>query len=560
MQIKLFLSVLVVLAFFDNAKAQTLKLKIESSNYKENNLIESIGYVESFESYDLLEQEIQSFKNTMYNLGYIELKVEKVSKLNSITSVQIKLGNKYELINLYANKEIFELIGITPKQTYDSLFYHKLKFDKVEVLMNKLTKALSNSGYPFASVSMDAIVPLGNNQLKANLKIVTKQARMINSIVIKGYDDFPKSFINYFLKIKKNDPFNLEEIQNKTKSLDQLVFAEQIRPAEVLFTKDSTNLYLNMSKNKSNRFDGFLGFGSKETSGGLEINGYLLLNLVNNLNYGESFILNYRNDENDLKTFDAKLTLPYLLKSPIGTELSLNIFKRDSTFTTNEQSVNLFYQLKSKHQVYLGYKYSKSNSLGSDQSSGISDYKTKAIELRYNYVDRTPQNLLFPIKSQIKIRLSRANRKTSLLNENQNNYSIRANHIFDINTSNSIYAGIESQGLLSKYYLKNELLRFGGIKTIRGFEENSINARAYGLINSEYRLILSQSLYIHSIIDAGYFETNTESLQKIFGIGFGFGLITRTGLLKFNIANGQTEGQTFKFSNSKVNLSLTADF
>ena len=84
MQIKLFLSVLVVLAFFDNAKAQTLKLKIESSNYKENNLIESIGYVESFESYDLLEQEIQSFKNTIYNLGYIELKVEKVSKLNSI--------------------------------------------------------------------------------------------------------------------------------------------------------------------------------------------------------------------------------------------------------------------------------------------------------------------------------------------------------------------------------------------------------------------------------------------------------------------------------------------
>jgi outer membrane protein assembly factor BamA len=373
MQIKLFLSVLVVLAFFDNAKAQTLKLKIESSNYKENNLIESIGYVESFESYDLLEQEIQSFKNTIYNLGYIELKVEKVSKLNSITSVQIKLGNKYELINLYANKEIFELIGITPKQTYDSLFYHKLKFDKVEVLMNKLTKALSNSGYPFASVSMEAIVPLGNNKLKANLKIVTKQARMINSIEIKGYDDFPKSFINYFLKIKKNDPFNLEEIQNKTKSLDQLVFAEKIRPAEVLFTKDSTNLYLNMSKNKSNRFDGFLGFSSKETSGGLKVNGYLLLKLINNLNYGESFVLNYRNDENNLKTFDIKLTLPYLLGSPIGSELNLNIFKRDSTFTTNEQSVNLFYQLKAKHRLHLGFKVSNSNSLESDQSNEIID-------------------------------------------------------------------------------------------------------------------------------------------------------------------------------------------
>jgi hypothetical protein len=198
--------------------------------------------------------------------------------------------------------------------------------------------------------------------------------------------------------------------------------------------------------------------------------------------------------------------------------------------------------------------------LESDQSSGISDYKTKAIELRYNYVDRTPQNLLFPIKSQIKIRLSRANRKTSLLNENQNIYLIKANHIFGISKSNSFYMGIQSQGILSRNYLDNELLRFGGINTIRGFEENSINARAYGLISSEYRLKLNQSLYIHSIIDAGYYDTNNESNQKILGLGFGFGIITRTGLLKLNIANGQTDGQKFKFADSKVHLSLTANF
>ena len=560
MQIKLFLSILVVLAFFESSEAQSLKLKIESSISQENTFIKSIGYLDSFQNYKDLEREIQSFKNTMYNLGYIETKVQSTSTLNSITSVQIFLGNKYENIKIYARKNIFKLLDLIPNSGSDSLYFYQSKLTNVESLMRQLTNTLNNSGYPFASVSLEDIGRVENNQLQANLKIITKQPRVINSIKIKGYEDFPRSFINYFLDIKKNDLFILKEVQSKTKSLDQLSFAKQIRPAEVLFTKDTTNVYIYIEKNKSNRFDGFLGFGSKETSGGLEINGYLLLNLVNNLNYGESFILNYRNDENDLKTFDAKLTLPYLLKSPIGTELSLNIFKRDSTFTTNEQSVNLFYQLKSKHQVYLGYKYSKSNSLESDQSSGISDYKTKAIELRYNYVDRTPQNLLFPIKSQIKIRLSRANRKTSLLNENQNIYLIKANHIFGISKSNSFYMGIQSQGILSKNYLDNELLRFGGINTIRGFEENSINARAYGLISSEYRLKLNQSLYIHSIIDAGYYDTNNESNQKILGLGFGFGIITRTGLLKLNIANGQTNSQKFKFADSKVHLSLTANF
>ena len=51
-----------------------------------------------------------------------------------------------------------------------------------------------------------------------------------------------------------------------------------------------------------------------------------------------------------------------------------------------------------------------------------------------------------------------------------------------------------------------------------------------------------------------------ESNQKILGLGFGFGIITRTGLLKLNIANGQTDGQKFKFADSKVHLSLTANF
>ena len=71
MQIKLFLSILVVLAFFESSEAQSLKLKIESSISQENTFIKSIGYLDSFQNYKDLEREIQSFKNTMYNLGHL---------------------------------------------------------------------------------------------------------------------------------------------------------------------------------------------------------------------------------------------------------------------------------------------------------------------------------------------------------------------------------------------------------------------------------------------------------------------------------------------------------
>ena len=80
------------------------------------------------------------------------------------------------------------------------------------------------------------------------------------------------------------------------------------------------------------------------------------------------------------------------------------------------------------------------------------------------------------------------------------------------------------------------------------------------MLASEYRLRLSPSLYVHSIIDAAYFSTPIKSDQKLVGIGFGFGLLTEAGLLKFNLANGQLENQNFRFSDSKVHLSLTATF
>ena len=549
-----------MLAVFSGADAQGLQLIIISSNAQETKTIDTVGYSKSFENYETLLLEIERFKEVAYRLGYIESTVQSVTKNTSETVAQLMLGPKYESVQIYGDKVLFELLDLKPIETTGSLSYHQTKVSELEVLMNQLTDALASKSFPFASVTLKNIIPIDKTTLKADLVVVTKQARQLNTVEIKGYDKFPRSFIKHYLGIKTNIPFDLKAIQTKTETLDQLSFTNQLRPAEVLFTQDTTSVYLYLEKNKSNRFDGFLGFGSEETTGNVELNGYLYLNLVNNLNYGESFVLNYRSDENDLKTFESKLTLPYLFKSPIGSELKLNIFKKDSTFTTAEQSVNLFYQLNPKQRLFVGIKTAQSNALEPIESSTIVDYKTNAYELRYTYQNRAPEDLLFPVKSQMEVRLSRATRKTSALKTNQNIYLIKAAHLFNLNKSNSLYINLNAQGIDSKNYVSNELLRFGGIRTIRGFEENSINASSFGMLASEYRLRLSPSLYVHSIIDAAYFNTPIKSDQKLVGIGFGFGLVTEAGLLKFNLANGQLENQNFKFSDSKVHLSLTATF
>jgi hypothetical protein len=78
---------------------------------------------------------------------------------------------------------------------------------------------------------------------------------------------------------------------------------------------------------------------------------------------------------------------------------------------------------------------------------------------------------------------------------------------------------------------------------------------------AEYRYVLASNMYVHSITDFGYFEDETSDIKEnILGLGFGFGLLTNTGLFNIIYANGSTKDQAIKLSNSIVHLSFRANF
>ena len=77
---------------------------------------------------------------------------------------------------------------------------------------------------------------------------------------------------------------------------------------------------------------------------------------------------------------------------------------------------------------------------------------------------------------------------------------------------------------------------------------------------SEYRYLVSHDLYIHTILDYGYYSDATNSKKdNLFGVGFGFGLLTKNGLLNMVYANGSSGNQNIQLSNSVVHLSLKLD-
>ena len=545
---------------FGQISAQELTLKIDTQIKANQHVIDELGYTKTFETRSLLEAEIERIQKQLYNKGYINLQLLSKTVDKFQFNAILKLGRRYDNIDIFGGTDYFVTLGFSPQiEPNTNLTFVRVSMERLAYTLEQFSKLLADESYAFARVRLADIKPEKDQRLRANLIIDKGRKRSIQGVNVLGYEKFSKSYIKHFLDIKTQKPFNLEQIKSKMELVNQLTFVRQKRPAEVLFTSDSTTVYLYLEKIKSNRFDGFLGFGSNEGTGAIEFDGYLDLTLTNNLNFGESFKLNYKSDENEQKTFDIALDLPYLFGSPVGSTLNLNIFKKDSTFTTTQQRIKLFYPLGDKQQIGLEYRNQQSNVVIENPAVLAEDFDSQFYGLTYQYMTRQKNDVLFPIKSQLNFTAGLGQRSTTETVE-QRHLQLKAHHILQLNPKNSIFIKIHLEDLDSKQYLFNELIRFGGINSIRGFEENSLFASRLGVLCSEYRYRISPGLFVHSIIDAGYMQNEQRSDEQLYGFGFGFGLRTNAGLLRFNYANGKPKNQTFNFSNSKIHLSLTTTF
>ena len=549
--------------FLNFLSAQNLRLSVEFEDSNSQALIDSLSIPENFINYKELKNSSDTIFKNIQRIGYLEAAYKTLNKKNDSTYiVTYVLGKKYKYIKLYYTNADFnreEIEQLSDKITND---YFIIPFSELENTLQSLVNYKTSKGFSFARINLDKITVEKNYTLKANLVLKTKIKRKINKVIVKGYSKFPKSYLKHYVGLRSGSVYSNDKLLAYNNVLSTLGFVSVVKTPEILFKKDSTIVYLYLKKKKNNLFDGVLGLSNNENNDKLIINGYLNIELVNNLNFGERFVINYRADGNDQQNFRAFLKMPYLFKSPVGVDLELMIFKRDSSFVTTSQNINVVYQINPNSSGFVGYKsYESSNLLDENEINPlVEDYNSKFFQFGGNY-SVNQNSKLFPIKSYFSLNTQIGSRITTENNVSQLKFDAILQHIFNLDFKNSIYLKNKTRYFSSNDYFINELFRFGGINSIRGFEENSIDATFYSVLNSEYRYRINNNTYINSIIDAAYFENKLQVVSEyLYSFGLGIGLNTKAGFLKFGIANGNVTNQDFSFSNTKLHFSIISKF
>lgn len=496
--------------------------------------------------------------DSLNGLGYINLKTSKKVTTNKHISY-IYQNNKIEYVSIYINDSILNFLNNNLEiNKYQSSA--KVNFIEIEEFLKSTTKEIASLGYPFNFVQLINIEEINNN-LSAELKIDLNSKRKIDRIIIKGYEDFPLSFIKHFIRLKENDVFNIEEIKEKSFKINNLKFVQQYRDPEILFERDSTITYLYLNKIKNNRFDGYIGFNNSDNSNEIEINGYIDLSLVNSLNKGEEIKLNYKNTGKEKQYLMIDVNVPYVFNSPVGFDVSINLTKKDTSYNKDEQSVGFNYLTKKNKKISLNLNTINSNSNNSYNSSLINDFKSKFIKFQYNEEKINFSDELIPIKFSNTVELFYGQRKDNIDTESQVKLKTVTYNNFKISKKINFFMKLETFNFISKSYFLNELNLFGGINSIRGFEENSLSSNKYYLINSEFRFIMDNTIYINTIFDAAYFENKlTSQKDHLYAFGMGLNLKTDSGIFKLIYANGTVNGNPVELKTSKIHLSFSNIF
>ena len=289
--------------------------------------------------------------------------LENAKENDSSYVAKFHLSEKINSIHIYigSNSILIDLISLD--KTKDSII---LPYGEIESFLNQTLLKLEQKGFALAKLKLSTIQKK-KKSLYADLQFESGRQRQLNSIVVQHAEgdkknSFPKGHLAQLNRKYHNTTFNQDVVRRIHDDFEKFRFVSQVKYPEILFTKDTTKVYVYLDSRKYNTFDGYIGFANNETNK-IRFNGYLDVTLENTLKVGEQFSLYWKSDGNNQKTFKTGIELPYLFKSPLGLKAQIQIFKQDSIFQNTQTAIDLGYYIDYNTRIYLGYQATESSDI-----------------------------------------------------------------------------------------------------------------------------------------------------------------------------------------------------
>lgn len=490
------------------------------------------------------------FLDSLAQNNYFFTQIISVRKEENLTKIQFDKGKNYNQTYVEIGEDVKTETKLEPQ------FYTK----NLDSLKQNINKNFIAKGFAFSRVQTKYLGTRNGIPI-VQLSINKNDKRTIDGFVLKGYENPPTRFVKNLKKEFQGKIYDDKNLVSINKELQNHPFVTLDRPPQSLFTKDSTNIYLFLQKKKVNTFDGIIGFGNDKTEK-FTFNGTINVNFRNIFNGFETINLYWQKNPDQGQTFNLQTDIPYFFKTNVGLNVNVNIFRQDSTFANVKLLPSVYYHLSSRQKIGLRGTFETSAVLDSLYTQGR-DFNKRGAGMWYNYHEPTEIEL-FQNKTNVRAEadLLFINYPTEDLNGQQIRYFLSAERNFHISGNHYLNFKGESALMSSKdEFSTNELMRFGGWNSMRGFNEESLYADFYYFGTAEYRYLVGEQAFFDAFVQYGKLNNKNLGINpKLYSAGIGFNFFLPIGLMSFQIANGNQFGNEFKFGDTKIHWGLLSRF
>jgi outer membrane protein assembly factor BamA len=553
-------------------------LLIKAHDHQE--VIDNIQYKHNFPDKASRRQELQNYLFTLYDNAYLTAAYDSLREDSLNLAAYISTGEIYKWARLgkgNVDEGILSETGFREKLYRDK----PLHFRDVKRVQEKILLWCENNGYPFASIKLDS-VQVNGNTIAAQLKLTKNNLVRIDSISIRGNAKIAPIYIYRYLGIKPGDLYRESAVRNIGTRIRELPFLRESKPAVVVFTPGSAKVILFLDKKRSSQVDGIAGLLPDNKTGKLLFTGDLHLKLQNSLSHGELIDITARKLQVQTQDVRTHLTYPFLFSTPFGVDHIFKLYKKDTTWVDVQQNIGLQYLLIGGDYFKVFVNTRKSDLLSTkafqnatalppyaDVSTvlyGIG-YRTERLDYRFN-----PRKG-FTIAASASTGNKKIRRNARLnpvvyeqlpLVSAQYNGELEAAVYLPVRERAAIKAGLQGAGIYSSAELfRNELFRIGGLHTLRGVDEESINASAYSVLTLEYRYLLEQNSYLYLFTDGAWYENRSRDgyiKDTPFGFGAGISFETKAGIFSINYALGRQFNNPIQLRSGKVHFGILSYF
>lgn len=435
---------------------------------------------------------------------------------------------------------------------------------------NKIKNALDwlqNHSYPFASIGIDSVL-IDSNTITANIKFLKGPQIFFDSIKLIGDARISGSFLANYTGIKIKKLYNESIVKRTDNRLSELPYVSLSQPSVIYFYGNKAKLISYLNNRRASSFDGIIGF-APNSNNKLIITGDINLKLQNILGSGKSIDFNYRSFLGNSQELKFKFNYPYIFNSKIAFDYGLNLLLYDTLFFDIQNDLSLQYR-------FIGTNYFKV--FYSTQTTSLITVDTFAVKLSKNLpnvndvkkdlygigfkatkLDYLPNpskgfliefDLAFGTKTIVKNPIINAlqvenNGKTYSLYDSlklnflQYRLMLKGEKFIKLKKNLVVKTEINAAWFQTENLFLNELFRIGGLKTLRGFDEQSIFANKFAITNAELRYLLGKNSNVFVFYNQAWYANEVNNVKFTDNpFGFGAGLVFESGPGIFTLVYG----------------------